>query len=195
MPEIEEYYKYDELPVALVIAGMREIEQHGIAGFSLRRVANACGVSCAAPYRHFKNKSGLILAIIEYVNRQWSLLELQIAEAFRGDLRRQISELCIANIRFWTANPNFRHIILMDEAGLDDRQRTEKSKFFGKTRELISELCRAEGLDGEKEKSLAFMAQSTIYGATRMLGNGELKNTPESFAMLRHCFEQIFKSE
>jgi hypothetical protein len=82
----------------------------------------------------------------------------------------------------------------MDEAGLDDRQRIEKSKFFEKTRELISELCRAEGFGEEKEKILAFMAQSTVYGATRMLGNGELENTPASFSLLRDCFEQTFKA-
>ena len=40
----------------LLSAGIDEIVTHGVEGFSLRRVAAACGASCAAPYKHFKNK-------------------------------------------------------------------------------------------------------------------------------------------
>ena len=61
---MEEYYQPEALREALIIAGLKEIEIHGLTDFSLRRVAAACGVSCAAPYRHFKSKGELILAII-----------------------------------------------------------------------------------------------------------------------------------
>ena len=40
----------------LITAGIEELNAHGMAGFSLRRVAAACNISCAAPYKHFKNK-------------------------------------------------------------------------------------------------------------------------------------------
>ena len=40
----------------LIAAGTAELEAHGIADFSLRRVAAACNISCAAPYKHFKNR-------------------------------------------------------------------------------------------------------------------------------------------
>ena len=39
----------------LLAAGIDEIASYGIKNFSLRRVAAACGASCAAPYKHFKN--------------------------------------------------------------------------------------------------------------------------------------------
>ena len=45
----------------LIEAGIREIEANGLQNFSLRHVAQLCGVSCAAPYRHFKDKE-------EYIN-------------------------------------------------------------------------------------------------------------------------------
>ena len=38
---------------ALILAGIHEINANGVASFSIRRVAEACGVSCAAPYKHF----------------------------------------------------------------------------------------------------------------------------------------------
>ena len=36
------------LKVELILAGIREIEAHSVRGFSLRRVAKNCNVSCAA---------------------------------------------------------------------------------------------------------------------------------------------------
>ena len=37
---------------ALIEAGAEEISRYGIAGFSMRHVADKCGVSCAAPAKH-----------------------------------------------------------------------------------------------------------------------------------------------
>ena len=45
----------------LLTAGIDEIMTHGMGDFSLRRVAAACGASCAAPYKHFKNKEEFIV--------------------------------------------------------------------------------------------------------------------------------------
>jgi AcrR family transcriptional regulator len=194
MSEVEEYYRSEELPLALVIAGLKEIEQHGLTDFSLRRVANACGVSCAAPYRHFKNKSGLILAISSYVNSKWELLQSQIIESFAGDTRRQLLELCMANIRFFTANPNFRHILLMDESSLDQLQKSEKSRIYTAVRELISKLCLERGIGKAEEARRALFIRSTICGSALMLGSGELENTPETFSMIRNCIESILDS-
>ena len=52
----------------LILAGIDEINAHSVTDFSIRRVAEACGVSCAAPYKHFKDKREFIASIIEYVN-------------------------------------------------------------------------------------------------------------------------------
>ena len=105
---MEEILNHDPLRDRLIIAGIAEIEQHGIAGFSLRRVAAACNTSCAAPYKHFKNKDDLILEIIRYVNRQWELLRDQILSLYTGESMERIVEVCVAYIRFWVANPNYR---------------------------------------------------------------------------------------
>ena len=34
----------------LIKAGVEEINRYGVAGFSMRRIAQLCGVSCGAPY-------------------------------------------------------------------------------------------------------------------------------------------------
>lgn len=40
----------------LILAALDVIEEVGFARFSLRRVASVCGLSCSAPYKHFKTK-------------------------------------------------------------------------------------------------------------------------------------------
>ena len=66
----------------LILAGLKELEEHGVKDFSLRRVALNAEVSCAAPYRHFKDKEQLIGAIITYVKDGWDLLSNQIKMIF-----------------------------------------------------------------------------------------------------------------
>ena len=40
----------------LIKAGVEEINRYGVAGFSMRRIAQLCGVSCGAPYKHFGDR-------------------------------------------------------------------------------------------------------------------------------------------
>ena len=183
-------YPTDDLRHALIIAGIKEIEIHGLTDFSLRRVASECGVSCAAPYRHFKGKSDLILAIISYINDQWRFLERQIGEVYKTDLYRRIVELCVANIRFWIANPNFRSIMMMDDKGLDTLQLRERSRMSEKIVELIEELCASLSLSADECARICFEIRSVIYGATHMLGSCEIENTPDTMKMIRSSIEK-----
>lgn len=63
---------------ALIQAGINEINEHGVANLSMRRIAKACGVSPGAPYKHFSDRKDFIAAIIEAVNLQWRDAQLQL---------------------------------------------------------------------------------------------------------------------
>jgi AcrR family transcriptional regulator len=56
-------YHHGDLKNALIEAGLQIISREGIDDLSIRSVAKKIGVSHAAPYRHFKNKEDLIVAI------------------------------------------------------------------------------------------------------------------------------------
>ena len=62
----------------LVKVGLAELNTYGPKDFSVRRVAASCGVSCAAPYKHFQNKSEFLAAIIQYANEQWTRRQQRI---------------------------------------------------------------------------------------------------------------------
>lgn len=109
---MEEAYIENSVRTRLIISGINELEEHGIKDFSLRRAALAAQVSCAAPYRHFKDKEEFLSEIIKYIASKWELLCREIEAVFACDLRRKIIELAVANLRFWIANPNYRSVLM-----------------------------------------------------------------------------------
>src|SRR6201986_852195 len=58
-------YHHGDLRRALIDAATRLLETEGPAALSLRAVAREAGVSPAAPYHHFKDKSELLDAVAE----------------------------------------------------------------------------------------------------------------------------------
>lgn len=99
----------------LILAALDELMVHGVSDFSLRRVATIAQVSCAAPYRHFKDKDELIAETAEYIISKWSLLTDQIIAAYGSDPKRTLDALCIAAVRFWVANGNFRSLLIPEQ--------------------------------------------------------------------------------
>src|SRR5512138_270208 len=56
-------YHHGDLRNALVAAALKLVAKHGAEGFSLREAARAVGVSPAAAYRHFEDRSALLKAL------------------------------------------------------------------------------------------------------------------------------------
>ncbi len=187
---MEELYSQDPLRARLIIAGIQEIEQHGITGFSLRRVAAACNTSCAAPYKHFKNKDDLILEIIRYVNRQWELLRDQVLSLHKGEADARIVEVCVAYIRFWVANPNYR-FALKSPGNIYSADKISEHPNDPKTIEnLILEYCRDISLPEEETFRKLYAVKAILYGMTAMLDDGELQNTPKTYDYIRQTLRR-----
>ena len=186
---MDEEMTVEPLRDRLIVAGTEEISRHGIADFSLRRVAAACGTSCAAPYKHFKNKEAFISEIVRYINRQWELLRTQILSLFADDLRKGLTEVCIAYIRFWVANPNYRSVLVAakrEAGGRTDGEYADVSAEFSK---LCSTYCQECNKSESETERISLMLQATLLGITAMLENGELENNDESFEKIRDIFE------
>lgn len=178
----------------LILAGIRELENHGLNDFSLRRVAVACEVSCAAPYRHFKDKEELILEIIHYINHQWTLLEEQIIRAIPADEVRCPVELGLAHIRFWIANPNFRSILLLDDPTPNNPRLAERRKISSGIEAQIRGYCQKQGFDDTTTAEKIYAFQALIFGTVLMLGNQEFSNTDATIRMIRGQLERILTS-
>lgn len=68
--EMDKKYHHGDLKIQLIKTGLHMIQEDGINKLSLRKLAQLCNVSEAAPYSHFKNKGELLIAIQEYITEQ-----------------------------------------------------------------------------------------------------------------------------
>ena len=164
---MEEIFTPEKVKNRLILAGLKELDKHGVIDFSLRRVAIEAGVSCAAPYRHFKDKDELISAILAYVMEGWTLLSEQIGELYSDDPKSLIGELAVAGVRFWIANGNFRTVI-MNAPKLSDggAMRAFESPFLG----AVEALCTSA--EDSDKTVLTFKVLSLVYGAITLADAG-----------------------
>ncbi len=158
----------------LIIAGIEELEAHGIADFSLRRVAASCNVSCAAPYKHFESKENLIEEIFKYIGTQLDFLLEQVAEIFKDDPKKQLVESGIAYINFCHANPHFRAIMTLSEDTLPLKNTVKPLLTLCLPHISPREITRRE-----------LLIRSLIYGGAVMLESGELKESEDSISDIK----------
>lgn len=166
---MEENFAPENVRQRLILAGLKELDKYGIKDFSLRRVAIEAGVSCAAPYRHFKDKDELISAIARYVIDGWRLLSEQIASIYLDDARALVKELLVAGLRFWIANSKFRTAFFTNI-------RSEEALFYEPS-EFDAPIIRAVDTLAEREKRedkelLTFKVLALLYGAVAIVESG-----------------------
>lgn len=105
---MDKKYHHGDLKIQLIKTGLHMIQEEGINKLSLRRLAQICNVSEAAPYSHFKNKEELLIAIQEYVTEQ--LLKC-LKDAYERTENRN-SPIAILNmgkayVRFFVEYPEY----------------------------------------------------------------------------------------
>lgn len=183
---------YDEgIRERLILAGIHEIELHGAGNFSLRRVASACDVSCAAPYRHFKNRDELVLAIISYIHSRFSKMAEQIRVAYCSDTRRVLIETCIGLVRFFAANPNFLSVALPIGAGVTETERDARKEIESEIFELLSEYCVQNHVLEAEKKRLSFFIETLIYGTVILVDGQDAGKCDEAAELLRSELEKV----
>lgn len=176
----------------LIKAGIAEIDQHGISGFSIRRVANACGVSCAAPAKHFGDRNGFLAAIIEYVNLQWHDNQLRIIEENKDNIRSQIIGLSVGYVKFLVDNPHFRSILMLKDDVFDNTYHKLRGEMSSVTQKLIEEYCSSVNMDDETKCRKLYVVRSLIFGAALMFDNGEMEYNEQTLEYVRSSIDREF---
>lgn len=175
---------------ALMLSGITELLEHGISDFSLRRVAGRCGASCAAPYRHYKSKNDLIAEILVYVNSRWEEFSEHIYESVSGDAKKRFVEIFVSEIRFWSANPHFRHIKMMDLSGFDEKLRKENNRMSDAAKRAVDEYCLEREISDDAKKRGIFIIKAVVYGTIQIISNEEFEDYDEVVAAAREIIEK-----
>ena len=176
----------------LLLAGISEINANGITGFSIRRVAAACNVSCAAPYKHFKDKMEFIAAIIEYVNDQWRERQMEILAACGDDLRKQVVEVCCGYLDFLMEKPYYRSILLLKDEEFDNIYHHPRGELSSRSQQLEQEIFQTNMFGPGIFKRKLHVIRALLFGTMFMLDTGELPYNEETLNNFRYCIDREF---
>jgi AcrR family transcriptional regulator len=122
----QENYHHDNLKSELIQEGLKLLDKEGYEGFSLRKVAKACSASHAAPYRHFKNKDELILAIGKEIMHKFGEALQQAVDQYPDNPRYQLKEMGCAYIKFFVENPEYLRLMFLSDLSEKFRDSLEK---------------------------------------------------------------------
>lgn len=99
-------YHHGNLRQALIDAGLKIINEEGVANLSLRKTAALCEVSHAAPYAHFKDKDELIEAIKSTITERFTE-ELETAVKASDSAEGAIVLMGRTYVSFFVRNPDY----------------------------------------------------------------------------------------
>ncbi|AJA46989.1 transcriptional regulator, TetR family [Clostridium pasteurianum DSM 525 = ATCC 6013] len=108
-------YHHGDLKQQLIENGLLLLNQKGLEGFSLRKVASMCGVSHTAPYKHFRDKDELVNAINEEVSKKFYSALSEVASLYKNAPKLQIIEIGKAYVRFMVENPEYLKFMFLSD--------------------------------------------------------------------------------
>lgn len=110
-------YHHGSLENDLIQKGLQLLNEVGLEAFSLRKVADMCSVSNAAPYRHFSSKEALITAITTRVSTEFTSALDTVLHQYDGDCEKQIIEVSKLYVAFMVEHPqHFKFIFMTDHS-------------------------------------------------------------------------------
>ncbi|MBR6444077.1 MAG: TetR/AcrR family transcriptional regulator [Firmicutes bacterium] len=177
---------------ALIEAGIREINRKGLNGFSMRHAAEDCGVSCAAPAKHFGDKNGFIAAIIKKLIKQWHDIQRGIVEQSGGDIRKALVESCVEYVKFLVENPHFISIITVKDEEFDSVYRDMRFELSYATGRMVLKYCKQVGMPVDVRNRKLYVVRSLIYGAALMFDNHEMKYNEKNLQFVRESVDREF---
>ncbi len=177
----------------LIMAGIEEINTHGANDFSFRRVAAACNVSTAAPYRHFKDKKEFISAIIEFVNRQWAVEQDRVLSGCGTDPKTRMVEVATAYVKFLMEKPFYRQILMMKNADFDNLYHRKPGEINSVTQQIMASVRDAYNLSDEVWERKALTVRSLLFGSVFLFDCGEFAYNEQALENIRHVITREFE--
>lgn len=153
-------YHHGDLRRDLIASVCQLVEAHGPDGFSVAEASRAAGVSTAAPYKHFKDKTAILHAVVEdAMQRMAQTMADAIAPHPVGSLER-IDALGQSYIDFARAQPGvFRLMFGLTRGHEDDAVIMER----GRSAFRIVVDCVADYLGVDRDANLAWQRAYMLW--------------------------------
>ena len=169
-------YHHGDLRRALILAAERVLEREGPQALSLRAVAREAGVSPAAPYHHFKDKSDLLLAI---AGAGFEALGESLKAAVEADTEQKMTTIGCAYVKFARDNPALYRVMYdcsRDADAMPGMENAEDKEHSGL--KLVERSMIQAGVDPDDEVGLklaCITAWCAAHGVAEMVGFAQFK--------------------
>jgi AcrR family transcriptional regulator len=177
-------YHHGDLRNALLAAALKLVSKHGVEGFSLREAARGVGVSAAAAYRHFEDRSALLKALAhEGLGRLALKMEEAVAAApgAPGSPSRAAAELAriaAAYVEFAVAHPSQFRVMFGPWCDLADELAPELLPLGRDPLQVLGDtldgMVRAGAITAEVRQGAELAAWSAVHGFAALLVEGGL---------------------
>ena len=173
MPKAERYH-HGDLHDTLLQEANALLNEQGVEGLSLRKLAERAGVSRTAPYHHFRDKNALLCALASQAFAELdSIIERQLESA--GD-HPDIQNFVIEYLEFATENPEqyelmFGRTIWKSGTPTDELKRVAY-RSFRRYAEGLGALVQGRLPAATDPLRVAQASWATIHGLCRLVIDG-----------------------
>lgn len=187
-------YHHGNLRNALIEAAIPLLEAHGPAVLSLREVAKAAGVSHAAPYRHFRDKTELLEEIAASGYDTLTRACLNAQRRYAGDPAKQLVEAGIGYLMFVVEQPRVAHLmfggmIALDACGESLRQASERA--FQSLVGIVRAGVQGGVFKASPAEELTIAAWSMVHGLATLITSGMLAGIAGNRREVRRLGRQL----
>lgn len=170
-------YHHGDLRESLIQSATAMINEAGIEGLSLRKLADKVGVSRTAPYHHFKDKNALLSAIAEEGFRHWHQIAEEIFQQTNVSNKDKYRQFFYGYIRYAADNPELYDLMFGRTIWKDNSATPELKNIAYPSFQYQVELTRKwqkQGMMPEDEDTLrlAQVVWATMHGIARLLIDG-----------------------
>ncbi|HXS22359.1 MAG TPA: TetR/AcrR family transcriptional regulator [Steroidobacteraceae bacterium] len=177
--QLKQGYHHGDLRNALVSEGLKLLEQEGHSDFTLRDLARRVGVSVAAPYAHFADKSELLAAI---ATAGFTRLRAATEATTRSDsdLMDQFLHMGSAYVRFGTDNPALYKLMFASEElpakrGQYPELEAAAESAFGQLTDMLGRMQRRGLLRAGDPEADALTVWAHVHGLTSLIITGRIE--------------------
>ncbi len=156
----------------LIRTALQMVHEEGVDAIRVREVARRAGVSSGAPFRHFKDRNALLVAIAEEGMREVEANTAAGIEAAGSDPVAQLQAMGASVVRFAAAHP--AHFRVIHQPGLEPSEEM-KRMLAAKGERMRRTLAEAQrqGLVREGPIELLMLTcVAAIYGVARFFVDG-----------------------
>jgi AcrR family transcriptional regulator len=189
-------FHHGDLQVALVTAGLRHVEKHGLNSLGLRQLALVTGVSPTAVYRHFADlehlKASVAKASREVLGKMMleSLNKVSKSKTSKGAIDRFLA-IGGAYIDFGIRKSNLYEIafICFDSPELEPTSPSPWDLLMNSLNELNEFGC----LSDKNLKTAPTIAWSMVHGFAGLAAQGATGNSGETLASKKVVLQSVLK--